>query len=215
MGIPSLQNLLDLDLDLEKRTLTIRLGPLKIAGISLPDLRSLRNNNELVGQMLSDSFITRRVMWMDLTREAAQVAVLSLDELAGIIKLYRNKFENSSRRIDREICHPLLAWESQCIISAKIIRDAIETERLPENAGMDGYASDVMDDEIVLVRKAGYPIIELLSAILDATPLRQQVETLLEKGAQTLISKYRVQLADLPRADVDIGPKPSNGNVST
>lgn len=215
MDIPSFQNLLDLNLDLEKRELTIRLGPLKIAGISLPDFRSLRNNNELVGQMLSDSFVTRRVMWMDLTREAAQVTMLSLDELAGILKLYRNKFENSPRRIDREIGPPLLVWENQCIVSAKNIRGAIEAERLPENSGMGGYASEVMDDEIVLVRIAGYPIIEFLSAILDATPLRQQVETLLVKGTQTLIFKYRVQLADLPRADVDIGPLPSNGNVST
>ncbi|KWC42426.1 hypothetical protein WL51_03555 [Burkholderia ubonensis] len=215
MDIPSFQNLLDLDFDLEKRTLTIRLGPLKITGISLPDLRSLRNNNELIGQMLSDSFITRRVMWIDLTREVAKNTALSLDELAGILKPYRKKFENSSRRIDREIGPPLLAWENQCRISARNIRDAIETERLPENTGIDGYASEVMDDEIVLVRKVGYPIIELLGAILDATSLRQQVETLLVKGRQTLISEYRVLLADLPRADVDIGPQPSNGNVST
>ena len=69
---------LGLEVDLEKKSYTVKLGPLTLKGISFKTVKALSSDPTIVEEVLSKHFIQRGVMFADFRRETIEDCVRSL-----------------------------------------------------------------------------------------------------------------------------------------
>lgn len=191
--------------DLDSRRVDVHLGVAELKGISIPAIQALSDQREALETLLSDAFISRRVMWMDLRRERPDYVVKSLKDLAGIMRGAARQFADTKRKKDVGLASVLLAIANEAEVGMKLVCEGIEDERDPANTGMDASAADYMNRAIIDVRKAAYPLIELLVTLLPETsPVRIQAASTLQNGYDVLNRAYSQPASELPRATVTI-----------
>lgn len=192
------------DADLEKRTLSINLGIVKIAGIRLPALRAMARNRGEIEQILSNFFIERGIMWIDLRRECVDKSIEGLLDLKARCHGMATELSARGRDEDQMVCSVLRAWATECDEAARTLRHALQDESDPINSGMDLSAADAIGPTLGLMRKKVYPFLELLIDLLPAeSPLKRKAAERLEQGKDILVRDYGVSVAELARTTLE------------
>jgi hypothetical protein len=194
---------LGLVVDWQKRVVTIRLGPVTIKNVPFPILKSLSSQPAVIEPILSDLFVTARVMW-----EAEEAPVGVQKKLAELDKLAEElaaRFQASPKQEDQVLGSALRGWSNSCEVGAKHIADAIKYENAPEDSGMDTSAFDDMKSALQKVRQDVYPTVEFLIDLLpEDNRVRSQAVEKLELGRKNYERIYMVSSADIPKATVEI-----------
>jgi hypothetical protein len=195
---------LGVEADLEKRTLTINLGIVKISGIKLPALKAMAKNRLDIEEILSYFFIQRGIMWIDLRREPLERSIEGLQSLKEQCEAKAADLRARGRDGDQMICSVLLAWAIECDDAARMLRYAREDEADPINTGMDMSARDAIAPALGTMRKKVYPFLELLIELLPAeSPVKQRAAERLRQGQDILVRDYGVSVQELAKASVE------------
>jgi hypothetical protein len=198
---------LDIVVDIKSRIWDLTLGPLKIKSIPFSLPKELTSNQQLVGQILVECFVQRRVMWQDFRRETPNKCEASLTELALILEPFASKFSGSSAEADKVFAQALLHWKAMSVLATKEIKDAIDVEekdRADWRSGALIDSDEIQDARTSLnsilsnFRKAILPTVAFLIDLLaESDPLRAEAEALRIEASETLMRDYSVGLSDL------------------
>ena len=157
---------LALDIDWEKRRLTLRLGPLTIQDLPLATVRKLSENHQLVEDLLSEQFVRRGVMWADFRRERVADCINSLRDLQTKSLKNSEAFASSRKPEDGVVATVLQGWANSSDEAAKLLEFGLEDESDPANTGMDVSASDYIPDSLGKLRKDTFPIVQMFIDLL-------------------------------------------------
>lgn len=205
MELGAFLKLLDLgfEADLKERTYTIRLGSIRIEGLSFWKMKALRSNQPVIESLLSNHFITRRVMWEDFARENIDYCITSLRELEKMCVTQAQEFGATRKPEDQTYSSVLQAWANECNKAAKLLKWAVEDESDPINTGM-ARASEYIPDALCDFRIATYRFVEMFIDLLpDTSPVKDQAVEKLRQGKNILVKFYNVSTSDLTPPEVD------------
>ena len=194
---------LGLVVDWQKKVVTIRLGPVTIKDVPFPLLKSLSSQPAVIEAILSDLFVTPRVLWEAEEKPVAvQKSLAALDTLAEQLA---TRFQASPKKEDHVLGSALRAWSNSCEVGAKHVADGIEDENAPEDSGMDTSALDDMKSALKKVRKDVYPTVEFLINLLpEGNSVRNQAAENLELGRRNYERIYMVSSTEIPKATVEM-----------
>jgi hypothetical protein len=191
---------LGIEADLEKRTFTIKVGPVVIKGLKLPAIRVMAENRGEIEQILSTMFIQQAIMWVDFRREPVVESIKALNKLKGDceVKVAASTVVQVEKK--QMATTLLLAWANECDEAARLLRHALQDEA----AGMNVVAHRAIPEALGTMRKRVYPFIELLIDLLpDASLVKVQGARRLLEGRNVLVRHYNVSMAEMPRASLE------------
>ena len=195
---------LGLEVDLEKKSYTVKLGPLSIKEISFKTVKALSSQPPVVEGILSKHFIQRGVMFEDFRREKIADCIRSLRELQVMNHDRSEAFAASKKPEDVVFSTILSAWANECDKAVSYLEAAVEDERDPINTGMDVSAKDAIPGALGDMRKATYPTVELFVQLLpDGNPVKMQAVATLAQGKDLLVRHFGVAVSDLVTPEVE------------
>lgn len=195
---------LGLEVDLEKKTYTVKLGPLALKGISFKTVKALSSQPTVIQEVLSKHFIQRGVMFADFRRESIDDCIRSLRELQTMNQAQSAAFAATKKPEDSLFSTMLSAWANECDKAVTYLQAAVEDERDPINTGMDMSAKDAIPGALGDMRKAAYPTVELLIQLLpEGNPVKAQATDSLARGKDVLVRHFGVAVSELVAPEVD------------
>ena len=193
LKIPSL-----LKIDTEKKIITITTPILTIGPISYSSAKSFIKDTSSITKFLNKTFVQRMVMWHDFKKEHIEWSRKSLEEVAIISQDFYREIDKNQNSKDGFLLEYLVAFESECILAAKAIKEAERDEREQRDSFLPlddiFFAKEQMEFILKDFRNKTYPMIKALSRILpESNIVRKQVEDKLKMGADLL----RIKIQDI------------------
>jgi hypothetical protein len=195
---------LGLEVDLEKKSYTVKLGPLTLKGISFKTVKALSSQPAAIEDLLSKHFIQRGVMFADFRRESIDDCIRSLRELQTLNQTQSTAFLATKKPEDILFSTMLSAWANECDKAVTYLQSALEDERDPINTGMDVSARDAIPGALGDMRKAAYPTVELFVQLLpEGNPVKVQATASLAQGKDVLVRHFGVAVSELVAPEVE------------
>lgn len=195
---------LGLEVDLEKKSYMVKLGPLAVKGISFKTVKALSSQPAVVEELLSKHFIQRGVMFADFRRESIDDCIRSLRELQTLNQAQAAALLITKKPDDKLFSTMLSAWANECDKAVTYLEAAVEDERDPINTGMDINARDAIPWALGEMRKAAYPTVELFAQLLPGgSPIRVQAIASLAQGKDVLVRHFGVAVSELVAPEVE------------
>src|SRR5258708_38351436 len=92
---------LGIEIDHKTRTWDLILGPLKIKDVPFATPNLLVGDRRMIGSLLSDCFLERRVMWKDFRQETLTECLSSLSELTALLAKNIETLQSSEANQDK------------------------------------------------------------------------------------------------------------------
>jgi hypothetical protein len=184
---------LKLEVDFEKRTYSITIGPLKLKGLAFTTIKALSATSAIPERILTEQFIQREVMWGDFRGEEIDDCIESLRGLQKISEERAVTFDKSGNPQDAIFASLLRSWANECDHSATLLSQALEEENDPINTGMDTSARDAIPAALGKLRTQTYPFVAMLIELLpDGNPVKAQATKKMEYGRDVLVRFFNV-----------------------
>ena len=188
---------LNFDVDLEKRLITVQIGPVTLRNVTVPQLQQ---DEDLLEVILSRCFIQRRVMWEDYGRETLTLCIKSLHETKDELERLHEKFPRTSPHRS-----PLQAWANQCKEAADVLRTAWKEQYEPDNSSIGMDAHEWIPDILGALRKASYPTVEMMIDLLpDKSHIKSQAQSKLEHGTEVAVKYFHVPIRSMSHPTVTL-----------
>jgi hypothetical protein len=195
---------LGLEVDLEKRTYSIKLGPLTIKGLSFKTVKALSASPQAIEGLLSEQFVQREVMFADFRREEVGDCIASLRELQELCKSQASAFAATKKSEDEVFSTVLRAWANECDEAANSLESALRDENDPADSGMDTSARSSIPRVIGKLRTATFPSVEMFIDLLpEGNPVKAQATEKLTAGKDVLVKYFNVQSSEILRPDFE------------
>jgi hypothetical protein len=195
---------LGLEVDLEKRTYTIKLGPLAIKGLTFKTVRALSASPQAIEDLLTEQVVQREVMFADIRREEVQDCRDSLRELQALCKSQSSAFAATKKSEDEVFSTVLRAWANECDEAANHLESALRDENDPADSGMDTNARTAIPPAIGKLRIATFPSVEMFIDLLpEGNPIKAQAAEKLNAGKDVLVKYFNVQSSEILRPDIE------------
>ncbi len=195
---------LGLEVDLEKKVYTVKLGPLTLKGISFKTVKALSSDPTSIEELLSKHFIQRGVMYADFRRETIEDCVRSLRGLQTLNQDQAKAFLTTKKPEDKMFASMLTAWANECDKAVTYLQAAVEDERDPINTGMDISARDAIPGALGDMRSATYPTVELFIQLLpEGSPVKAQALATIAQGKDVLVRHFGVPVSRLVAPEVE------------
>ena len=195
---------LGLEVDLEKKSYTVKLGPLTLKGISFKTVKALSSDPAIIELVLSKHFIQRGVMFADFRRETIEDCIHSLRELQTLNQGQAIAFLATNKPEDSLFSSMLSAWANECDKAVTYLQAAVEDERDPINTGMDISAKDAIPGALGDMRSATYPSVDLLIQLLpEGNLVKAQALKTIADGKNVLVRHFGVPVTNLVAPEVE------------
>jgi hypothetical protein len=204
---------LNLDVDGKSRTWDLALGPFKFNNFAFRTPNLLIGDRRMVGELLSECFIERRVMWKDFRQETPTECLSSLDELTNLLEQNIVKLQPSEAEKDKTLAEILSLWKARGVVAQKELKDAVESgETIPTNgqrgSSTDSGNADCTEREIeplTSFRIETLPIIGFLIDLLpDGDPVKSDAQECRTTAQNDLVRFYSVSVDQLRHPDWQI-----------
>lgn len=201
---------LDIEIDEKSRTWDLVLGPLRIKSVPFRTPNLLIGDRRMIGELLSECFIERRVMWKDLRLATPLECLSSLDELRSLLQQNVAKLEASAAEKDKMLAETLDLWKARAVLAQKEMKDVLDIEKQVSSSIGGGAASATENPACILeevspvvqFRVATLPTVGFLIDLLpDGDPVKSEAQTLRSKAHDDLVRYYSVRVDQLQHPD--------------
>ena len=204
--------------DFKKKTLTVKIGKLLIIkDISIATVKRLTADSARVESLLSNHFITRRVMWEDFRKEEVEFCIASLNDLKSKNFEQADLFGKSKAKDDKFLSSWIRCWGNECDKAIKEFQDATQNEKISRSIDSEYVlrAHEKIPKILGEFRRKTYPVIQVLIALLDEeNPIRKAAESKLSSGKNLLVRYYDISVNKLLDPDWQItDPKGRDRNL--
>lgn len=191
-----------LQVDLQATRATLSWGPTIVRNVSLQRLDQLIKDPELIEKMLSEFFLTRRIMWHPTENEDAGKLRGGLTDMTTSIDEFRTLLATDSQG-NKLPMRLLSEWSGPGARAAAELKMAVELEeqsrRDPTDSGAFLEAKAEFPRIMGAFRAQTYPIVSLLVDMLPpGNVLRARTKDKLEEGTNYLIREYNMSSGDIP-----------------
>lgn len=193
---------IDISIDAAKRSWDLTLGPLKLKNMPYLWQAHFTSDSVMIGKILSDCFIKRKVMWEDLSGEQPAPCRESLLLLATDLGSAVAALPKAQGSTNTLFIQTLRYWEARSTLAAKeidgAIRDEVEARdawRRFEITDSDEIvtAKDRLDSILIAYRIDALRAVDLLIASLPQDdPLKAEAESKRFDANDVLVSRYHV-----------------------
>ena len=196
--------------DFKKKTLTVKIGNfLTIKNISFATIKQLTADSSRVESLLSNHFITRRVMWEDFSKEEVEFCIASLNDLKSKNFEQADLFGKSKAKDDKFLSSWIRCWGNECDKAIKEFQDATQNEKISRSIEINSEyvlrAHEKIPKILGEFRRKTYPVIQVLIALLDEkNPIRKEAESKLSSGKNLLVRHYDISVNKLLDPDWQI-----------
>ena len=196
IGILKIQPLVNIDN--EKKTITIITPIVKIGPISFASAESFASDYDKISVFLQRTFVERKIMWHDFKKETLEWSKESIKEISEIIEDFIKEIQENSNRKDDILKDYLIAFQSFCNLTLKEIRDAEFDEREQRDAlvPLDDilFAEDQLEFILKDFREKSYPMIQ---ALANALPSDRQMKKLVFEKLRVGANLQNINIEDI------------------
>ena len=170
------------------------------------ELQALLQGQSRVSDVVARCFVRRRVFWEDIRKENREAVVRSLAEVESQLDDWSVKLSSGDGPTVVALAKFVRAWATGVSLVRKQLVDRLRDidEEKSSTPGYDWANEDrdaAMHDALVLLRQRTYPLVTLLTALLDDDdPTKAEAQGFLDQGLN-LVPDAAIQRGCMPDID--------------
>lgn len=197
---------LDIEVDGKARTWDLALGPVRLKNLAFRTPNLLIGDRRMIGDLLSECFVERRVMWKDLRSETPAECLVSLDELITLLQQNILKLQSSGDDKDKTLSEVLSMWQARAVLAEKELKDAVDTATTGPSVTLAAPEAVACNEAqmrpMVEFRIATLPTVGFLIDLLpDGDPIKSDAQTFRTQAYDELVRYHSISVDQLQQPD--------------